>query len=52
VIGKVEKYLRRVIRIGGSAAVVLPKTLVEKLSEYIWVEARGEEIVLRKARVE
>jgi len=49
----VEKYLRRVIRIGGSVAVVLPKTLVEKLSDYVWVMVDSDGVLrIERARVE
>ena len=45
-----ERYLKRVIRIGGSIAIILPKAVSEKL-EYVWIEPRGDEIIIRKAEV-
>lgn len=49
--GKVLKVLRKVIRLGDSLAVTLPKDFLKSAS-WVWIEKHENEILIREAHVE
>jgi len=43
------KVLRRVIRIGSSKLVTLPREI--ELGDYVWIEAENGKLVIKRAEV-
>jgi antitoxin component of MazEF toxin-antitoxin module len=43
--------VRRIFRLGTSRVVVLPKGWAEELPDFVWLEKKNGEIVIRPAEV-